>query len=132
MDEQTLAALLPLLMFVPFFVLLLGFGRRRRDCPDCGQPLPRIQSPFTKTRRQWVEGGYLCGNCGYETDLAGQKVVTGTGPRPGWRVRSVLLIMPPAIAGVVLLLVAIGLSKQEAEPPVASDPPLAAPAEPGR
>jgi hypothetical protein len=132
MDELTLATLLPLLMFVPFFVILLGFRRRRRNCPDCGEPLPRIQSPFTKTRRQWVEGGYLCGSCGCETDLAGQKVAPGTGPRPGWMVRSVLLVMPPAIAAVILLLVAISLSKQEAGPPVAPDPLLAAPAGPGR
>jgi hypothetical protein len=140
MDDQVLATFMPLLMFVPFFVFLLAFSLRRRNCPDCGRPLPRIQSPFTKTRRQWAEGGYLCRSCGCETDLAGKKVTPGTGPRPGWLVRSVLLVMPPAVAGVVLVFVGINLSREKAEPPlgpapaVAPEPPRAAPAvaEPGR
>jgi hypothetical protein len=134
MDDQILAVFMPLLMFVPFFVFLFAFGLRRRDCPDCGRPLPLIQSPFTKTRRQWAEGGYLCQNCGCETDLAGEKVAPRTGPRPGWIVRSVLLVIPAAVAGVVLLIFGIIVSRQEPAPPLAPDPPLTAPAaaEPNR
>jgi hypothetical protein len=132
MDDQFLAVFMPLLMFVPFFVFLV-FGQRRRDCPDCGRPLPLIQSPFTKTRLQWLEGGYLCRNCRCETDLTGQKVAPGTSPRPGWLVPWVLLV-PPAIVGVVLLFFGIRVSRQEPAPPLAPEPPLAvhAAAEPGR
>jgi hypothetical protein len=43
-------------------------------------------------------------------------------------IRSVLLIMPPAIVGVVLLFFAIRVSRQEPEPPLAAP----AAAEPGR
>jgi hypothetical protein len=64
----------PILMFVPFFVFLMAFVQRRRNCPDCGKPLSGLQSPFTKTRRQWLDGGYLCQNCGCETNLAGDRV----------------------------------------------------------
>ncbi len=81
MDDQLLIVFMPLLMFVPFFLFLFMFGLRRPDCPDCGRPLPLLQSPFTKTRRQWAEGGYLCSNCGCETDRAGQKVPPGSGGR---------------------------------------------------
>lgn len=69
---------LPVLLFIPFFVVLMAHCLRRKDCPECGSPLSGFQSPFTKTRRQWVEGGYLCQNCGCETDLAGNKVAAGT------------------------------------------------------
>jgi hypothetical protein len=50
---------LPVLIWVAFFVFLLALFRRRRDCPECGRPLSVIQSPFTKTWRQWAEGGLL-------------------------------------------------------------------------
>jgi hypothetical protein len=76
MDDQFRAVLWPVLMGVPFLFVLLLCCSRQQHCPDCGTPLPRVQSPFTKTRRQWLQGGYLCPNCGCETDLAGQKVLT--------------------------------------------------------
>jgi hypothetical protein len=44
--------LLPWLPFVLFFAFLLLTTIRRVLCPDCGELLPRFQSPFTKTRRQ--------------------------------------------------------------------------------
>ena len=47
------------------------------QCPDCGARLSGFQSPFTKTRRQWLEGGYLCRRCGCEVDLSGHKVEDG-------------------------------------------------------
>lgn len=62
-----------------FFAWLFIFGMARgKVCPDCSRPLQLLQSPFTRTRRQWVEGGYLCQNCGCETDIAGRKVAAGT------------------------------------------------------
>jgi hypothetical protein len=139
MGNLLAGVLIPLLIFVPIFVFVLAFGPRR-ECPDCGRPLPRLQSPFTKTLRQWVEGGYLCPHCGCETDLAGKKVAPGTGPRAGWRVRSALLVFPPAVVAVVLLVYGISLTRQPSPRPLAPEPravpdaPRAAPApaEPGR
>ena len=65
--------------FAIFFAWLFLFGmRRRKPCPDCGKPLPFLQSPFTKSQRQWLEGGYSCQHCGCEADLAGKKIATGT------------------------------------------------------
>jgi len=70
---------LPLLPFVVLFAAMLIFGLiRRRSCPDCGSPLSVLQSPSTKTRRQWIEGGYLCQHCGCESDMSGNKVEPGT------------------------------------------------------
>ena len=70
---------IPLLPFA-FFAWLLFMGRGKA-CPNCNKPLPPFQSPFTKTKRQWWKGGYLCQNCGCETDIAGNKVAAGVGPR---------------------------------------------------
>lgn len=68
-------------LFVPFFLWLIFFGMGgRKTCPDCNLPLQCFQSPFTKTRRQWLKGGYLCKNCGCESDMAGRKVHAGTAP----------------------------------------------------
>jgi len=50
---------------------------RKRNCPDCGHRLPAYQPPWSRTTRQLVEGGYLCPNCGCETDLRGNKVEGG-------------------------------------------------------
>ena len=70
-----------MLPFIAFFAWLFLFGMsRRKACPDCGKPLPSIQSPFTKTKRQWIEGGYVCKNCGCEADLAGTKQQGFTDP----------------------------------------------------
>lgn len=93
-----------LIPFALFFAWLFFSGMGcRKACPDCKEVLPIIQSPFTKTKRQWFEGGYLCRNCGCETNLAGEKVASGTGPRLGYVVRSVLLVALPAIAGTAML-----------------------------
>jgi hypothetical protein len=77
MDSPLLIVLAP---FAMFFVALLWFGMRRVNCPDCGAQLSNFQSPFTKTKRQWLEGGYLCRHCGCESDLSGHKVGDGTRP----------------------------------------------------
>ena len=74
MDSPFMIALAP---FAIFCGMLLMIGLRRVNCPDCGARMPAFQSPFTKTRRQWLEGGYLCRRCGCETDLAGHRVANG-------------------------------------------------------
>jgi len=71
---------IPFLLFAPFFAWLFFFGARR-NCPDCGEPLSRFVSPLKKTRRHWVEGGYICGKCDCDVDLVGRKVPAGTAPR---------------------------------------------------
>ena len=76
-----LNTLWPILAFVPFFLFLVLHGARQRPCPECGAPLSGFQSPLTKTRRQWVAGGYLCRRCGCESDLAGVRVVPGQGKK---------------------------------------------------
>src|SRR5437879_5848234 len=123
MDDQ----FLPVLIWVAFFVALLAFCLRRRDCPDCGRPLSGIQSPLRKTWRQWVEAGYLCRTCGCETNRAGEKVAPGTGPRPGAGIRGVLLVTLPAVAGAVLLFFILSPSTPVAPLPPAAPPPLVAP-----
>jgi len=75
MDRPFLIALAP---FTLFFGMLFMIGLRRVNCPNCGARMPALQSPFTKNRRQWLEGGYLCRRCGCETDLAGRKIENRT------------------------------------------------------
>jgi len=45
----------------------------RRTCPDCGTRLPKVLNPFTKTRRQWIHGGWVCHKCGCEVNTQGRK-----------------------------------------------------------
>lgn len=78
-----LNALIPVLAFVPFFLFLVFYGLRQKSCPDCQATLSGFQSPFEKTRRQWVEGGYRCHNCGCETDMAGAKMTENASMSPG-------------------------------------------------
>ena len=95
---------IPLLPFAVFFALfMLSRLLPRRNCPDCHEPLPAIQSPFTKTKRQWVEGGFVCLNCGCEADLSGRKVAGGTTARRGPMVVSAVLLILAAVPAVVLL-----------------------------
>lgn len=95
------------LPFLTFFVWLL-FAERGKTCPDCRRPLPRFQSPFTKTRRQWAEGGFVCPDCGCETDLAGNKVAAGMAPQPRWILVGVALPMLLALTAFVLTLATAG------------------------
>lgn len=94
--------------FVPFalvfaWLFLFGVGRRRA-CPDCNQPLPLTQSPFTKTMRQWFEGGYICPNCGCEADVAGRKVLAGTAPQLRSVITSVALLALSVVPAIVMLV----------------------------
>lgn len=58
---------LPVFPFVLFFAWLFFFGMGRgKTCSDCNQPLPLLQSPFTKTKRRWIESEFVCQSCGSE------------------------------------------------------------------
>jgi hypothetical protein len=92
----------PLVAFIPFFVLLMLHGRGR-SCPACGGPLAGFQSPLAKTRRQWIEGGYLCRRCGCESDLAGSRVAPGGGYNYRALHISVALLAATAITGATLI-----------------------------
>jgi hypothetical protein len=95
---------IPLLPFAVFFAWLFFSGMRRcKVCPDCDKPLPRIQSPFTKTWRQWVEGGYVCQNCGCEADIAGRKVPAGTAPQRRSIIIGIGLLTLSVVPAIVLL-----------------------------
>ena len=95
MFYPVLLALLPLIFFWWSYSMAQG-----KVCPDCGTPLRPFQSPFTKTRRQWLKGGYLCTTCGCEMDISGRKVAVGSPPLP----RSILYGFGAVIFGTVLAL----------------------------
>lgn len=92
----------PVLAFVPFFLLLIVHGARQRPCPACGAPLSGFQSPLTKTRRQWVEGGYLCRRCGCESGRAGGRMAPGTGWNRGALLEGIALIVAAALPAAAL------------------------------
>jgi hypothetical protein len=92
----------PLVAFFPFFLLLVLHGRRGRPCPGCGGPLSGLQSPLTETRRQWIEGGYLCRRCDCESDLRGSRVGAGGYNRRAF-VRVVALLAATAVTGAALI-----------------------------
>lgn len=71
MDNPTLS---PWIVFAPFFFYLMYIMMRGATCPDCRAWISGIVSPFAKTKRQWLEGGYVCPNCGCEVNMAGGKV----------------------------------------------------------
>lgn len=103
--------LLVLIVFAPFFLLLL-FGIKRRRCPDCETPLPLLISPLTKTRRQWLEGGWICPNCGIDVDSNGNKVVMPDVVNWG----KLLSLLPALIASVGIAVILIYWSSQEEKP----------------
>ena len=91
--------------FAMFFALMFFFGMGRgKACPDCNQPLPPIQSPFTKTKRQWVEGGYVCQNCGCEADISGRNVPAGTAPQRRSIITGIGLLTLAVVPAIVLLI----------------------------
>ena len=99
-----LSVLVGVAPFVPFFVILLFLVMRRQPpCPDCGEPFPRIQSAFKNTKRQWIEGGYVCLKCGCEADTAGRKVAEGTPIRAGWFVIQIDLLTLASVLGALFL-----------------------------
>ena len=99
--NDILPALLPFGVFsawlIPWTML------PRKATPNCETPLSRIQSPFTKTRRQWWEGGYVCQSCGCESDRAGNRVSAGTAPQRRAIVIGIALLAIVVIPALVLL-----------------------------
>jgi hypothetical protein len=85
-----------------FFAWL--FLRSHPDCPDCGNRCSIIQSPLTKTTRQWIEGGFRCAHCGCESDRSGNKVVAGAALNPQSLYVAIGLLAATAIPAVVLLM----------------------------
>jgi hypothetical protein len=95
-------SLLPFTVFFAWFFI----GRARRSCPNCGRSLPRTVSPFRKTRRQWLEGGWVCSHCGCEVNSAGEEVVAATAQnRRAMTLQVSLVAMVTALAVILLLLV---------------------------
>jgi len=120
---------LPLSPFLAALAFVLFHARRRVACPDCGDRLPALCSPFRKTRRMWRAGGYLCPRCGCETDAAGQKVTAATPPAP-FPTRQWVLLAVLLAAGVGLGASVILIGPGEAAPPPVAAPqqaPAAAP-----
>ena len=118
-----------LLLFA--FFLVVGPLRRPGSCPECGDALPIFQSPLTKTRRQWLAGGYVCQRCGCETNLAGQKV-TADSPPARFPIVTVCLLFVAMLGGAglfsILLKKPIGVLLENPIPnQVAAEAPLAAP-----
>ncbi len=104
MSSPFFSVLVGIAPFVPFFVILLSCAmRRQKTCPDCGEPLPRIQSPLKMTKRQWMEGGYTCLKCGCDVDTAGRKVPANTAPRVGPFVIAIVALTLVCVIAAILI-----------------------------
>lgn len=66
--------LLYLVPFALFFGWLIFSAGGTVSCENCNAMLPRFQSPLSKTKRQWWEGGVSCLKCGCDCDRRGNKV----------------------------------------------------------
>ena len=114
---SVLVGILPfVVVFVPFYLWLM-FGRRY-NCPDCGTPLPLFG--WRHTKRQWLEGGWICPNCGIDVDSSGRKVqMPWVANRTKiWAQFSALA----ALGGVGILLVCMVSYKPAAIEPRQSEP----------
>ncbi len=97
---------IPLLPFAAFFAWLFFFPMgRRKACPNCNERLPPVQSPLTKTKRQWWEGGYVCRNCGCEADIAGNKVPAGVAPQRRSMITGIALLTLAVVPAFILVTV---------------------------
>ena len=118
-----LICILPALVPLAF---LLYFALHRINCPDCGDTLPIVYSPFNRTRRMWLAGGYLCARCGCETNMAGQKITADTPPAPFPTLQFALLAVCLLLGvGLGASLIRTGLAVAATPPPpaVIADPP---------
>lgn len=59
------------------FVLLIALLMPRKNCPNCGEKLPRFRKPANRQQAMW--GGMSCPNCGVEVDRAGRLVQASQG-----------------------------------------------------
>ncbi len=100
--------LLPLLPLLAVLAFVLFHQSRRVACPDCGALLPVLYSPFKKTRRMWRAGGYLCAQCGCETNMAGRKVTADTPfppfPTLHWALLGIALLAGFGLAASIMLI----------------------------
>jgi len=116
--------ILPVLILLLFaFFLIVVPLRRPGPCPECGKAMPVFQSPLTKTRRQWLAGGYVCQHCGCETNLAGQKV-TADSPPARFPIVQVCLLFVAILGGGGLFSVMLA---KPIPNQAAAEAPLAAP-----
>jgi DNA-directed RNA polymerase subunit RPC12/RpoP len=127
--DTMLIALLPAL--VPF-AFILYHALRAVKCPDCGATLPTLTSPLDKTRRMWRAGGYLCAQCGCETDLSGQKVTAKTPPVPfptlQWALLAIALLVGVGLGAAGVLLGRTAAAAPVLAAPVVTEPIVAPPA----
>ncbi len=92
--------LIGLLASVPFWFL---WRQTPRDCPSCRRQLPLWYTPWNRTRRQWVKGGYYCQQCQIEVDLQGNRVSEDESPISAaafWRVLGPALMTPVLVVVV--------------------------------
>lgn len=118
--------------WLPFvIVFLILFLSSRRNCPACGTPLPMLVSPWTKTKRQWLEGGWVCPACGIDVDWRGRKVESSHKAR--WTTALLWIAFPAVLTGTLAFQLWMVLESrpqppvlqvfQPAVPPPALQPP---------
>ena len=73
------------------------------SCPDCNSSISRFQSPITKTKRQWIHGGFRCTNCDCQLDIRGN-IVESEQTAPASFVAWIGLITLAAIVALAWLL----------------------------
>jgi hypothetical protein len=119
-------------IYLPFgavvlFMVVYSVLMSRKECPSCGAKLELYQSPFKRTKRQWIEGGLVCRNCGCELDWRGRKIETGRPIRMAI-LKLILVALLVEIAIAVLLLCNVGAPEKmpppEDLPDAIIDPPL--------
>ena len=106
------------------FILHLLF--RNIQCPDCGTALPKFMSPLRKTGRMWWKGGFLCSQCGCQTDVRGNKVEAER--QLGYIPMSVLTMFCVALlVGFAMCVLAVFIVAPWVEANILAEPPKAAP-----
>jgi hypothetical protein len=55
-------------------ILVWALLQKRKACPECGTPMPKVRRPAN--RRQMLWGGWTCPECGCEIDRRGRRVET--------------------------------------------------------
>lgn len=128
MDDPLYSVLLALAPFAVFFVaLMIGVFARRQICPECGNPLPRFVSPAIKTRRQWLEGGTTCPDCGIDVDVTGRKVDGSSVTSP---TRAIALFTALAGSVALAIILVFMVLRQDSLTPQGPVAPIAPPAPP--
>jgi hypothetical protein len=106
MNENFLWIILLPFVAAWFWVSFIMPARKTAStCPDCAQPLSPFQSPFTKTKRMWFEGGYLCSHCGCEVSMDGQKVPFGTAPQRRSVTRGIGMLVITVLPTLIMIYI---------------------------